>query len=457
MAQDILIVDDEADISTLVSDLLKDEGYETRCAIDGPAAIEAIKERRPSLVVLDIWLGDSRFDGLKVLEIIRKDHSDLPIVMMSGHGTIETAVEAIKRGAYDFIEKPFKTDRLMLVIERAIEAARLRRENQELKTKTTPSLFLSTGSLSQTIEKVAPTSSRVFVSGPSGSGKEELARLVHMRSARRDAPFSVLNCAIFSTDRLESELFGTESGDAIQVGVLEQTHQGTLLLDEVCSMPLETQGKFVRFLQEQRFQRLGGTRKVKVDVRVLASTSENVEKEVEEGRFRQELYYRLSVVPIKVPPLKERKEEIPELVKHFVAASASSHGLKIRAFSEEALLALQSYNWPGNIRQLRNVIDWVLIMSSECDDEPVTVSMLPTEIVNQTPKILQSNESAELIKLPLREAREKFERDYLLAQVTRFAGNISQTANFVGMERSALHRKLKNLQLDRKGTKSEAS
>lgn len=454
MAQDILIVDDEPDISALVADLLQDEGYEARCAIDGPAAIEAVKERRPSLIILDIWLGDSRFDGLRVLELVQKDHPDVPVVMMSGHGTIETAVDAIKKGAYDFIEKPFKADRMLLVIRRAIETARLRRENQVLKEKNVQSLVPPSGFLAQIIEKVAPTSSRILISGPAGCGKEEIARLVHLESARANSPFNVLSCAVLSHDRLEKELFGCEENENLQVGILEQTHGGTLLLDEVCAMPLETQNKLIRFLQENRFQRVGGARKVKVDVRVVGATSQDVVQAVQDGLFREELYYRLSVVPMKVPPLRERKEDIPLLIQHFAVLSARLNGLKARVFSEEAILALQAYHWPGNIRQLRNVIDWVLIMAGNDDQELIGPSMLPADIIADSPRILQGNDSAELIQLPLREAREKFERDYLLAQVMRFSGNISQTANFVGMERSALHRKLKNLQLDRKGHKA---
>lgn len=450
MAKDILIVDDEVDICKLISEILQDEDFETRMAYDGPSAIESIRERRPSLVILDIWLGDSRFDGIKVLEIIHREHAGLPVVMMSGHGTIETAVEAIKKGAYDFIEKPFKADRLLQVVQRAIETARLRRENSELKQRTSSVLDFPTGSISSVIEKVAPTSSRIMISGPSGSGKEELARIIHNKSPRKDSPFSVINCAIMSPERLERELFGYEEEEMVHVGVLEQAHKGTLLLDEVCAMPLETQGKLVRFLQESKFQRVGGHRKVKVDVRILGSSSQDVMEAVQNGCFKEELYYRLSVVPIKVSPLQERKDEIPDLIKHFVKISAANNNLSERDFSEEAILAMQSYDWPGNISQLKNVIDWVLIMSA---DEPVgsiKVGMLPSEIILDTPKILQDNDSAELIRLPLREAREKFERDYLLAQVTRFSGNISQTANFVGMERSALHRKLKNLQVERK-------
>lgn len=450
MAKDILIVDDEADICRLIADILQDEDFETRTAQDGPSAIEAIRERRPSLVILDIWLGDSRFDGIKVLEIINREHAGLPVVMMSGHGTIETAVEAIKKGAYDFVEKPFKADRLLQVIQRAIETARLRRENSELKQKTSSLIDFPAGNLTSIIEKVAPTSSRIMISGPSGSGKEEIARMIHAKSPRKDSAFSVINCAIMSPERLERELFGYEEEDVVHIGVIEQSHKGTLLLDEVCAMPLETQGKLVRFLQESKFQRVGGHRKVKVDIRILGSSSQDVMEAVQNGLFKEELYYRLSVVPIKISPLHERKDEIPELIRHFVKVSAMHHNLNEREFSEEAVLAMQSYEWPGNISQLRNVIDWVLIMSADEAQGPIKVGMLPSEIILDTPKILQDNDSAELIKLPLREAREKFERDYLLAQVTRFSGNISQTANFVGMERSALHRKLKNLQVERK-------
>ncbi|MGN6671583.1 MAG: nitrogen assimilation response regulator NtrX [Candidatus Nucleicultricaceae bacterium] len=454
MAKDILIVDDEADICRLISDILQDEDFETRTAHDGPSAIESIRERRPSLVILDIWLGDSRFDGIKVLEIINREHAGLPVIMMSGHGTIETAVEAIKKGAYDFVEKPFKADRLLQVIQRAIETARLRRENSELKQKTSSLMDFPAGNLASIIDKVAPTSSRIMISGPSGSGKEEIARMIHAKSPRKEAAFSVINCAIMSPDRLERELFGYEEDDIVHIGVLEQSHKGTLLLDEVCAMPLETQGKLVRFLQESKFQRVGGHRKVKVDIRILGSSSQDVMEVVQKGLFKEELYYRLSVVPIKIASLYDRKEEIPELIRHFVKVSSVHHNLNEREFSEEAILAMQSYEWPGNISQLRNVIDWVLIMSADEPQGPIKVGMLPSEIILDTPKILQDNDSAELIKLPLREAREKFERDYLLAQVTRFSGNISQTANFVGMERSALHRKLKNLQVERKsGTK----
>lgn len=454
MARDILIVDDEADIGRLMTEILEDEGYQCRHATDGIKALEAIHMRRPSLAILDIWLGDSRFDGIKLLELIRKDHIDLPVIMMSGHGTIETAVTAIKNGAYDFIEKPFKANRLLLVIERAIEAAKLKRENKELRSKTSILTQLigtspSTNQIRQQIERVAATSSRVLISGASGVGKEVVARLIHNKSRREKGPFIVLNCATLNPERFEQELFGQESEQGIKIGLLEQAHQGTLFLDEVSDMPLETQGKIVRSLQEQNFLRVGGTKKVQVDVRVLASSSQDIKQEVMEGKFREDLYYRLNVVPLRVPCLKERRDDIPQLVEEFTQRIASSQGLPSRIFTKETLLILQSYDWPGNIRQLKNVIEWILIMAMEKEDHYITPDFLPAEICGETPSLLRNEESSKLMSLPLREAREHFEKDYLLAQVARFSGNISQTAHFVGMERSALHRKLKTLQIER--------
>jgi len=462
MGKDILIVDDEADICRMVADILGDEGYEVRKAFDGPQAIDAIAARRPSLVLLDIWLGDSRFDGLKVLEVTKKDHPDLPVLMMSGHGTIETAVSAIKKGAYDFIEKPFKADRLLLAIHNAIETARLRAENSELKNMAPICKKLSGGSavtsqIRQLIEKVGPTSSRVMISGPAGSGKEIVARSVHESSRRSEGQFLVLNCVKVDHHAIEEDLFGIDRENEHKVGALEKAHLGTLYLDEVSDLPIEAQGKLVRALQSNTFQRVGGTRKVTVDVRVLASTTKDLKEMVNEGKFREDLYYRLNVVPINVPSLSGRRDDIPDLAIEFMEQAAKAKSVSPLKFSQEALLALQSYNWPGNVRQLKNVIDWLLIMFEENAIETISPEMLPAEISVDAPAILQNDQSQQLIALPLREAREKFERDYLLAQVARFSGNISQTANFVGMERSALHRKLKNLQIERGGKNANAN
>jgi two-component system nitrogen regulation response regulator NtrX len=453
MAHDILIVDDESDIRMLIAGILNDEGIDTREAADSDQALAAVGARRPSLVVLDIWLQGSRLDGLQVLEELKRDHPNLPVVMISGHGTIETAVQAIKQGAYDFIEKPFKADRLLLVVERAIEAARLRRENEELRLRAGGDIELigrspSINQVRQSIEKVAPTGSRVLITGPAGVGKEVVARLLHTRSRRSTGPFVALNCATMRPDRLEVELFGTEHGQEglpRKIGTFEQAHGGTLLLDEVADMPLETQGKIVRVLQEQTFFRVGGSTRVEVDVRVIASSNRDLPSEIEAGRFRQDLFYRLSVVPIRVPPLTERREDIPLLARHFMERSSEVGGLPAREYGEDAMAALQAYDWPGNVRQLRNVVDWLLIMSTGDPKEPIRADMLPPEIGAITPTVLKWDKGGEIMGLPLREAREVFEREYLLAQVTRFGGNISRTASFVGMERSALHRKLKSL------------
>ncbi|HYC04802.1 MAG TPA: sigma-54 dependent transcriptional regulator [Azospirillaceae bacterium] len=453
MAHDILIVDDEADIRMLIAGILGDEGMKTREAADSDQALAAVAARRPSLVILDIWLQGSRLDGLQILDELKRDHPDVPIVMISGHGTIETAVAAIKRGAYDFIEKPFKSDRLLLLVERAIEAARLRRENRELRLRAGGEFeligkSLPINQLRQNIEKVAPTGSRVLISGPPGSGKEVVARILHQRSRRADGPFVALNCATMRPDRLEIELFGTEQpidGAGRKVGTFEQAHGGTLFLDEVADMPLETQGKIVRVLQEQTFERVGGSSRVEVDVRVIASTNRDLSAEIESGHFRQDLYYRLAVVPLKVSALRDRREDIPLLARHFMQRSSDAAGIPQRVFGEDAMAALQAYDWPGNVRQLRNVVDWLLIMVSGDPAEPIRADMLPPEIGAITPTVLKWEKGGEIMALPLREAREVFEREYLLAQVTRFGGNISRTAAFVGMERSALHRKLKSL------------
>ena len=454
MAHDILIVDDEADIRLLIAEILRDEGYETREAVNSTEALAAINARRPSLVILDIWLQGSELDGLAMLDVISDHHPSVPVVMISGHGTIETAVSAIKRGAYDFIEKPFKTDRLLLMVQRAIEAARLKRENEELRMRAGGEVELvgispAINQLRVAIDKVAPTGSRVLIAGPAGSGKEVAARLIHACSRRAAGPFVVLNCATMRPESLEAGLFGLEAGAGkagiANVGTLEQAHNGTLLLDEVADMPLETQGKIVRALQEQTFERVGGSTRVRVDVRVIASTNRDLLEEIAAGSFREDLYYRLNVVPLHVPPLRERREDIPLLARFFMDRYASAYGLPVRQIGEDAMAALQAYDWPGSVRQLRNVIEWLLIMAPGDPRGSVRADMLPPEIGAITPPVLKWDKGGEIMGLPLREARELFERQYLLAQVTRFGGNISRTASFIGMERSALHRKLKSL------------
>ena len=455
MSHDILIVDDELDIRSLLSGILQDEGYDTRQAANSTQAIAAINLRLPTLIILDIWLQNSELDGLKILEWIQKSHPGCPVIMISGHGNIQTAVSAIKSGAYDFIEKPFKADKLILLVKRAIEAAGLKRENKELKEQVGPRENLigessEIGNLLNSIEKVAPSNSRVLITGPAGSGKEIVARMLHAKSGRIQAPFLALNCATLNPNRLESELFGVDTqisqnpGEKV-VGVFERAHKGTLFLDEIADMPLETQGKIVRVLQEQKFRRVGGEVEVEVDVRVIASTNRDLNKEIKELRFREDLFYRLNVVPIKVPALKDRREDIPLLARHFLKKSSEVAGSPINEISEDAMAVLQVYNWPGNVRQLRNIIEWVVIMASNNSGETVSVEMLPPELGSVAPVSLNSDKGIEIMGMPLREAREHFEREYLMAQMDRFGGNISQTAVFIGMERSALHRKLKSL------------
>jgi two-component system, NtrC family, nitrogen regulation response regulator NtrX len=454
MAHDILIVDDEADIRMLIAGVLKDEGYATREAGDSAQALAVIHARQPTLVILDIWLQGSKLDGIEILRLLRAEMPSVPVVMISGHGTIETAVEAIKIGAYDFIEKPFKSDRLLLIVERAIEAALLRRENEELKLRAGGDLDLIGTSplanqLRQQIDKAAPTGSRILITGPPGAGKEVVGRLLHLRSRRAKGPFVPVNCATMRPERLEIELFGTEADSDIgaprKIGTFERAHGGTLFLDEVADMPLETQGKIVRVLQEQTFERIGGSSRVEVDVRVVASSNRELAAEIGGGRFREDLFYRLNVVPIKVPPLRDRREDIPLMARHFMVRSSEAARLTPRELGEDAMAALQAYSWPGNVRQLRNVIDWLLIMAPGDTSEPVRADMLPNEITAIAPTVVKLDRGSEIMTLPLRDAREVFEREYLLAQVTRFGGNISRTAAFVGMERSALHRKLKSL------------
>jgi two-component system, NtrC family, nitrogen regulation response regulator NtrX len=455
MARDILIVDDEADIRMLIAGVLGDEGFTTREAANSDEALAHLRQRCPALIVLDIWLQNSALDGMAILDVMQEAYPDVPVVMISGHGNIETAVNAIKRGAFDFIEKPFKADRLLVTVERALENARLRRENEELRARFGSQSDLIGRSaamtqLRQAIERVAPTGSRVLFSGPPGSGKEVASRLLHRKSKRADLPFVVLNCATMHPDRLEIELFGTErNGDGREgvskVGFLEQAHSGTLLLDEVADMPLETQGKIVRVLQEQTFERVGGKTKVDVDVRVIAATSRDLQTEMSNGKFRQDLFYRLNVVPMRVPALRERRDDIPELLEHFMRAASEQTGLPGRTFGDDTLALLQAYDWPGNVRQLRNVVDWLLIMAPGDPTEPVRGDMLPPDIGAANAAGVASADGTEVLSLPLREAREIFERKYLESQVSRFGGNISRTASFVGMERSALHRKLRSL------------
>ncbi|MDT3686732.1 MAG: sigma-54 dependent transcriptional regulator [Pseudorhodoplanes sp.] len=452
MAAEILIVDDESDICELVAGILQDEGYATRTARDSDDALNAIRSRRPNLLFLDIWLQGSKLDGLQLLEAAKQEYPDLPIVMISGHGNIETAVAAIKQGAYDFIEKPFKADRLLLVADRALETSRLKREVKALKSLSPIASGLigqssAMNQLRQTVEKVAPTNSRTLIIGASGSGKELCARSIHALSGRANGPFVVINAAAITPERMELELFGTEqsNGQGKKAGALEEAHGGTLFIDEIADMPRETQNKILRVLVDQTFERVGGNTKVSVDVRIISSTARNLESEIAAGRFREDLYHRLSVVPIRVPPLAERREDIPILIDHFMDQISQATGLPKRTIGEDAMAILQSHDWPGNVRQLRNNVERLMILAGGDPEAVINASMLPQDVGSMVPKMPNGNGGEQLMGLPLREAREMFEREYLVAQISRFGGNISRTAEFVGMERSALHRKLKAL------------
>jgi two-component system nitrogen regulation response regulator NtrX len=460
MARDILIIDDEDDIRDLIAGILEDEGYETRQAHDADSGLNEIARRRPSLVFLDIWMQGSRLDGLQLLDVFQTQHPDMPVVMISGHGNIETAVSSIRRGAYDYIEKPFKIDRLLLITQRAMEATRLKTEVEELRGRsnsqsvdmvgTSPALQQVRG----VIEKSAPTNSRIFISGSSGTGKGLVARLIHQRSPRAESPFVEINCSLYSAEEVMVVLFGRETREKAgslrtEVGALERAHGGTLYLSEVAALPAAAQAGLLRTLVENKFNRVGGSVPVPIDVRIISSSSQNVAQMIEGGQFRSDLFHRLSIVPLHLSPLKERREDVPPLVELFLDQICRMHNLKSLTIGEDAIAVLQAQDWPGNARQLRNSIERLLILIKDTPPESgiITAQVLPSDIGEVLPTVGDTDASAHLMSLPLREAREVFERQYLLAQIERFGGNISKTAEFVGMERSALHRKIKSLGL----------
>lgn len=451
MALDILVVDDEQDIRELVSGVLEDEGYGTRMAANSTETLEALGERRPSLVLLDVWLQGSKLDGLQLLEEIKRRDPTLPVLMISGHGNLDTAVAAIRQGAVDFIEKPFEAGHLLHLVARATETDRLRRENETLRAQIGQETELTGSSVGinavrATLKRVAGTGSRVLITGPAGVGKEVAARLLHNWSNRSKAPFIVVSAARMTPERVEEELFGVEEGGELaRPGLLEQAHGGTLFLDEIADMPMPAQAKILRVLTDQSFTRVGGQRMVKVDMRVVSSTARNLAEEIAAGRFREDLFYRLNVVPVHLPSLSERREDIPELVSHFAARYASEQRATTPSIADDAIAALQAYDWPGNVRQLRNVIERTIILAPSERLGCIEIDMLPPEILNEQAQMSPSQGVKAIMGAPLREARETFEREYLRVQIRRFSGNISRTATFIGMERSALHRKLKAL------------
>ena len=450
MTGDVLVVDDEADIRELVAAILQDDDYQVRTAKDSESALAAINARKPSLVVLDIWMSGGGMDGLELLDVVKGLDSDLPVIMISGHGNIEMAVSAIKRGAYDFLEKPFKSDRLLLLVERALEATNLKRENRRLRSQAiVPDGMLGSSQASQQlrqmIAKVAPANSRVLISGPPGAGKETAARLIHAASSRRQAEFVAISAAGMTPGRMDVEFFGEEGegGRPRKIGVFERAHGGTLYIDDVADMPKETQSRLLRVLVEQRFRRVGGDIDVQVDVRVVSSTTRDLREEIVAGRMREDLFHRLNVVPLRVPGLAERREDIPELVDYYLDRLSAASGLPRRNLASDAYATLQVQSWPGNVRQLRNLVERILILAAGDPSEEISAEMLPPDA--SAAPAAAGLAAERIIALPLREARELFEREYLNAQIVRFGGNISRTAGFIGMERSALHRKLKSL------------
>ncbi|SFH35324.1 two-component system, NtrC family, nitrogen regulation response regulator NtrX [Palleronia marisminoris] len=446
---DILIVDDERDIRELVADILEDEGYTCRKASNSGECMAEIEKEPPSLMILDIWLKDSDMDGIDILKIAKRDYPGMPVIIISGHGNIEIAVAAIKQGAYDYIEKPFNIDQLMVVIGRAMETSRLRRENVELRRRDAepPELVGSSPAfraLKSSLDKVTRSNGRVMLTGPAGSGKELAARYIHANSGRADYPFVTVGAAAIEPERMEETLFGREGERGLEPGLLEQADGGVLFFDEVADMPLGTQSKILRVLVDQAFTRVGGADKIRVDIRFVSSTNRDLQALCDEGKFRSELYHRLAVVPIEVPALDDRREDIPELADFFLRLFNRQQGLPMRKLSGEASAMLQTMIWPGNVRQLKNMMERVLILG-DAEQGEIAVTELPGPDAQPADEQGRVVLSGSLATLPLREARELFEREYLLTQINRFGGNISRTANFVGMERSALHRKLKSL------------
>jgi two-component system nitrogen regulation response regulator NtrX len=450
MALEVLVVDDEEDIRDLVSGVLQDEGYAVRTAGDSSAALDAIKDRRPSLVLLDVWLQGSRLDGLQLLQQLKHNDPSLPVLMISGHGNLDTAVAAVREGAVDFIEKPFEAGHLLHLVARATETDRLRRENESLRQQIIHEEVLSGSSVAinavrATLKRVAPTGSRVLITGPAGVGKEVAARTIHLWSTRVNGPFVVVSAAMMTPEKVEEELFGVDSEDSSRPGLLEQAHGGTLFLDEIADMPVTAQAKILRVLTDQSYHRVGGQRPVKVDVRVLSATSRDLAQEITAGTFREDLFYRLNVVPVRLPPLRERREDIPDLANHFLARFAAERRKPAPLLSDEAVAALQAHDWPGNVRQLRNIMERTIILAPLDRADCLEADMLPAEILENQSSPGFSSQAMTIMGSPLREARESFEREYLRVQIRRFSGNISRTASFIGMERSALHRKLKAL------------
>ena len=454
----ILVVDDELDICEMVAETLKDEDYNAIIATNYNMAVDILKKENINLLITDIWMNNDTNAGLKLLNFSQNYNSLIPVIMMSGHGNIETAMKAAKNGAFDFVEKPFKAERLILLIEKALEDRNLKlkvldfelKENERMKLVGNSATFKN---IKQNLDKIAPTNSRVLITGPSGSGKELIARWVHKKSNRASFPFIVASCATLSPERVEQVLFGwndittADENNQSNIGLFEQANNGTLFFDEICHLPLKTQGKLVQAIQDQSFYKIGSNKKINVDVRIISASNNNLLDSIKNGSLREDLFYRLSVAPIVVPPLNKRGEDIVDLIDHLLNQLARDFGNNILKLSSETVVILKSYSWPGNVRQLKNTLEWLNIMYGKQKDFEIFPSHLPPEILGYNKKedsIRPSNH----LNLSLKDARKIFEKKYLKDQLHRFSGSISKTSTFIGMDRSALHRKLKELDID---------
>ena len=454
----ILVVDDEIDICEMVAETLRDENYNAIIATSYDMAVNILKNENITLVITDIWMNNNTNAGLQLLTFSQTHDPLIPVIMMSGHGNIETAMKAAKNGAYDFIEKPFKAERLILLIEKALQDKNLKlkvldfelKENERMALIGKSAVFKN---IKQKLNKISSTNSRVLITGPSGSGKELIARWIHKKSNRSEFPFIVASCATLSPERVEQFLFGwnelnTEgSNNQSNIGLFEQANYGTLFFDEICDLPIQTQGKLVQAIQDQSFYKIGSNKKISVDVRIVSASNKNLSQSIKEGLLREDLFYRLSVAPIEVPSLFKRAEDIAELINHFLNLLAKDFGSNVLQFSSETLVIFQNYEWPGNVRQLKNIIEWLIIMYGNKNKFTVLPSHLPPEILGYTKNEKIEHTSSEL-SLSLKDARKVFEENYLKQQLKRFKGSISRTSTFIGMDRSALHRKLKELNIN---------
>ena len=454
MKYNILVIDDEEDIRNSIAGLLEDENYEVRTVENSEKALAAILDRLPDLILIDIWLENSKLDGLELLNEIQSKFLSLPCVMISGHGNIDIAVKAIRNGASDYIEKPFEVERLLITIERVLEISKLKKEHKELWLRAGGELELIGESslikkIQSLIKKVAPTGSRILITGEYGTGKETLARLIHLNSKRAEGPFILLNSQILSNESIEEELFGEEDdqGRIIKIGLLEQANNGTLFIDEVASLTIEAQAFFIKALQDNAFKRKNGSTRINIDIRVISSSSIEIKNNILNNTFSEDLYYRLNVVPIEMPPLSKRKEDIPILINYFLNKASKTTGRSKIFIDNQALASLQAFKWTGNVKQLKNAIERILIMLDESEKNLITYDMLPKDL-SQKESIEDTSKNIDLeylYSLKLKEARNIFEYDYIIKNLDRFNGNVSKTANFIGMERSAFHRKLNSL------------